>query len=38
MGTLFNSLEAARKFKLDKVFWPSSIAAFGPDTPKTTPQ
>lgn len=39
MGGLLNVLEAARQFKLDKVFWPSSIAAFGPTTPAdATPQ
>lgn len=38
MKTLYNCLEACRKFKVDKIFWPSSIAAFGPDTPKDTPQ
>ncbi len=38
MKGLLNVLEAARKFDL-KVFWPSSIAVFGPDTPKeNTPQ
>ena len=34
MHALFNTLEAARELNLDKVFWPSSIAAFGDDTPK----
>lgn len=38
MKTLYNCLEACRKFKVDRLFWPSSIAAFGPDTPKDTPQ
>ncbi|MES2185791.1 MAG: NAD-dependent epimerase/dehydratase family protein [Pseudomonadota bacterium] len=39
MGSLLHVLEAARHFKLDKVFWPSSIAAFGPTTPAdATPQ
>ena len=38
MKSLLITLQAARKYKLDKVFWPSSIAAFGPDTPKNTPQ
>lgn len=38
MDGLKNVLEAARKYDL-KVFWPSSIAAFGPTTPKkNTPQ
>ncbi|MBB4581604.1 nucleoside-diphosphate-sugar epimerase [Rhizobium aethiopicum] len=31
---LLNVLEVARQNKLDKIFWPSSIAAFGPTTPK----
>ncbi|MCM2476136.1 NAD-dependent epimerase/dehydratase family protein [Rhizobium sp. CG5] len=34
MCGLLNVLEVARQNKLDKVFWPSSIAAFGPTTPK----
>ena len=39
MDGLLNVLEAARQYKLDKVFWPSSIAAFGPTTPADgTPQ
>lgn len=29
-----NVLEAARELDIQKVFWPSSIAVFGPDTPK----
>lgn len=33
--TLLNVLELARVEKLDRVFWPSSIAAFGPSTPST---
>lgn len=38
MKTLFNILELAKEFKF-KVFWPSSIAVFGPDSPKdNTPQ
>lgn len=41
MKGLLNVLELARTQKLDKIFWPSSIAAFGPctpalDTPQTT--
>jgi len=36
---LKNVLDAAREYKITKVFWPSSIAVFGPDTPKiNTPQ
>lgn len=39
MKGLLNVLELARTVKLDRVFWPSSIAAFGPQTPKVgTPQ
>jgi nucleoside-diphosphate-sugar epimerase len=39
MDGLLNVLELARVSKLDKVFWPSSIAAFGPTTPPdNTPQ
>jgi nucleoside-diphosphate-sugar epimerase len=36
---LYNVLEVARELKLTRVMVPSSIAAFGPDTPKeNTPQ
>lgn len=39
MKGLLNVLELARHEKLDQVFWPSSIAAFGPNTPAVdTPQ
>lgn len=39
MGSLLGLLDLAVKYKLDRVFWPSSIAAFGPQTPKNnTPQ
>lgn len=39
MKGLLNVLELARTQKLDKIFWPSSIAAFGPSTPALdTPQ
>ncbi|MEQ8301907.1 MAG: NAD-dependent epimerase/dehydratase family protein [Cyclobacteriaceae bacterium] len=39
MESLLYVLEAAKESKLDKVYWPSSIAAFGPTTPKDhTPQ
>jgi nucleoside-diphosphate-sugar epimerase len=39
MDGLINILETAVKLKVQKVYWPSSIAAFGPTTPKIkTPQ
>lgn len=39
MKGLLNVLELARTQKLERVFWPSSIAAFGPSTPAVdTPQ
>ena len=39
MKGLLNVLELARTHKLERVFWPSSIAAFGPSTPRdATPQ
>ncbi|HSI57081.1 MAG TPA: NAD-dependent epimerase/dehydratase family protein [Ideonella sp.] len=39
MKGLLNVLELARSHKLERVFWPSSIAAFGPTTPRDqTPQ
>jgi nucleoside-diphosphate-sugar epimerase len=39
MTSLFNVLNLAKSKFIDKVFWPSSIAVFGPSTPtKYTPQ
>jgi len=39
MEGLRNILEAARRVRDCRIFWPSSIAAFGPDTPReNTPQ
>lgn len=38
MNGLLNVLELARSARLDRIFWPSSIAAFGPRTPGTAPQ
>ena len=39
MKGLLNMLEVARSHKLERIFWPSSIAAFGPSTPQEhTPQ
>jgi nucleoside-diphosphate-sugar epimerase len=34
MQSLLNTLEVAREEKLNKIFWPSSIAVFGPGVPK----
>ncbi len=39
MNSLFNILNLAKEKKISKVFWPSSIAVFGPNTPtENTPQ
>ena len=39
MDSLLHVLELAKECGLDKIYWPSSIAVFGPGTPKTnTPQ
>lgn len=39
MESLIHVLDAAVSRKIEKVYWPSSIAVFGPTTPKTdTPQ
>ncbi|WP_420401750.1 NAD-dependent epimerase/dehydratase family protein [Flagellimonas sp.] len=39
MNSLFNVLNLAKDRKISKIFWPSSIAVFGPNTPKeNTPQ
>ena len=39
MNSLFHVLNLAKAKFIDKVFWPSSIAVFGPSTPKeNTPQ
>jgi len=39
MDGLFNVLELAKAGTIEKIFWPSSIAVFGPTTPRdNTPQ
>ncbi|MDI6805934.1 MAG: NAD-dependent epimerase/dehydratase family protein, partial [Candidatus Bathyarchaeia archaeon] len=39
IGGLYNVLEVAREQNLFRVFWPSSIAVFGPEAPRiNTPQ
>ena len=39
MQSLLTTLELAKEKVIDKIFWPSSIAVFGPTTPKNnTPQ
>ncbi|MEL7147684.1 MAG: NAD-dependent epimerase/dehydratase family protein, partial [Bacteroidota bacterium] len=39
MDSLLTVLEAGREGLIDKIYWPSSIAVFGPDTPSVmTPQ
>ncbi len=38
MNSLFNVLNLAKEKKIDKVFWPSSIAVFGSNTPEHAPQ
>ncbi len=39
MESLFNILELAREGRIKKIYWPSSIAVFGPTTPRlNTPQ
>ncbi len=39
MESLYYVMELAREKKISKIFWPSSIAVFGPNTPrKNTPQ
>jgi len=39
MDGLFNVLDAAKDLGIGKIYWPSSIAVFGPNTPRVeTPQ
>ncbi|HEY4800387.1 MAG TPA: NAD-dependent epimerase/dehydratase family protein, partial [Bacteroidia bacterium] len=34
MNSLLNVLDLAKEKKIQKIYWPSSIAVFGPSTPK----
>lgn len=34
MNSLMNVLEVGRKYNVERIIWPSSIAAFGPSTPR----
>src|SRR5690606_37472622 len=38
MNSLFHVLNLAKEGKIQKIFWPSSIAVFGPTTPKENTQ
>ena len=38
MSSLFNILNLAKEKIIKKIFWPSSIAVFGPNTPKKNTQ
>jgi len=39
MESLYNVLEASRKMRVERIFWPSSIGVFGPTSPRNdTPQ
>jgi len=38
MNTLLNVLNLAKQKQIQKIFWPSSIAVFGPNTPDVAPQ
>ncbi|MFA5134308.1 MAG: NAD-dependent epimerase/dehydratase family protein [Patescibacteria group bacterium] len=39
INSLKNVLDIAKEYRMEKVFWPSSIAAFGPGSPReNTPQ
>ncbi len=36
MNSLFNVLNLAKENKIERIFWPSSIAVFGPTTPRVS--